>query len=80
MVSYSGQVNRPGKSGDSIPAGSGRRLRLVIALALAYLLGVLLGVFSLLDRFYVGVVVSVAFGVAMVVLSYVLVRRMARSN
>jgi hypothetical protein len=42
--------------------------------------GFLVGVISLFARFYLGVVLSVAFGIAMLVLTYVIVRRAGRPN
>jgi hypothetical protein len=53
---------------------------LATALAVAYLVFLLLGAISLLAHFFVGVVLWVALGVALLVLTYVIVRRPRPSN
>jgi hypothetical protein len=57
-----------------------RRRLLATALAVAYLVFLLLGAISLLAHFFVGVVLWVALGVALLVLTYVIVRRPRPSN
>jgi hypothetical protein len=57
-----------------------RRRLVATALAVAYLVFLLLGAISLLAHFFVGVVLWVALGVALLVLTYVIVRRPRPSN
>jgi threonine/homoserine efflux transporter RhtA len=57
-----------------------QRRQLAIALAVAYVVFLLLGAISLLAHFFVGVVLWVALGVALLVLTYVIVRRPRPSN
>jgi hypothetical protein len=57
-----------------------RRRLVATALAVAYLVFLLLGAISLLAHFFVGVVLCVALGVALLVLTYVIVRRTRPSN
>jgi 4-hydroxybenzoate polyprenyltransferase len=53
---------------------------LAIALAVAYVVFLLLGAISLLAHFFVGVVFCVALGVVLLVLTYVIARRTPPPN
>jgi hypothetical protein len=57
-----------------------QRRQLAIALAVAYVVFLLLGAISLLAHFFVGVVFCVALGVVLLVLTYVIARRTPPPN